>query len=150
MPFNLASMTPRGGGTGEAGEASASPDFRGWLTNFLGKKCENRGIFYSCLTWNFTVPPPLYMMLCTRILIFHGRLNLFPYSNFYMYCLSEMQANRKKKPDVIVFSILLSVVDSYSFFQHWRFRISCIAKYILENIVLTWVYTILHYVSCLN
>ena len=31
----------RGGGTGEAGEATASPDFRGWLTNFLGKKCEN-------------------------------------------------------------------------------------------------------------
>ena len=51
----------RGGGTGEAGEAAASPDFRGWLTNFLGKKCENRGIFYSCLTWNFTVPPPLQM-----------------------------------------------------------------------------------------
>ena len=37
----------RGGGSGEAVEAAASPDFRGWLTNFLGKKCENRGIFIA-------------------------------------------------------------------------------------------------------
>ena len=33
----------RGGGTGEAGEASASPDFRGWLF-FGGKGAKNLAI----------------------------------------------------------------------------------------------------------
>ena len=54
----------RGRGTGEAGEASASPDFRGWL-----KYCfEISGLctlfHLSCLTWNCTVPTSLIISKC--------------------------------------------------------------------------------------
>ena len=35
----------RGVGTGEAGEAAASPEIRGWQTNFLGEKGKKLAIF---------------------------------------------------------------------------------------------------------
>ena len=35
----------RGVGTGEAGEAAASPEIKGWQTNFLGKSAKKLAIF---------------------------------------------------------------------------------------------------------
>ena len=48
----------RGGGTGEAGEATASPEFRGFTTEkFLASWMYERGNF-SCFTGKKLVPPP--------------------------------------------------------------------------------------------
>ena len=49
----------RGGGTGEAGEATASPEFRGFTAEkFLAYWMYERGNF-SCFTGKKLVPPPL-------------------------------------------------------------------------------------------
>ena len=49
----------RGGGTGEASEALASPEFRGFTTEkFLASWIYERGNF-SCFTGKKLVPPPL-------------------------------------------------------------------------------------------
>ena len=49
----------RGGGTGEAREALASPEFRGFTTEkFLASWIYERGKF-SCFTGKKPVPPPL-------------------------------------------------------------------------------------------
>ena len=49
----------RGGGTGEAGEATASPEFRGFTAEkFLASWMYERGNF-SCFTGKKIVPPPL-------------------------------------------------------------------------------------------
>ena len=51
----------RGGGTGEASEALASPEFRGFTTEkFLASWIYERGNF-SCFTGKKLVPPPLPM-----------------------------------------------------------------------------------------
>ena len=51
----------RGGGTGEAGEATASPEFRGFTTEkFLAFWIYERGNF-SCFTGKKLVPPPLVL-----------------------------------------------------------------------------------------
>ena len=50
----------RGGGTGEAGEATASPEFRGFTTEkFLASWMYERENF-SCFTGKKLVPPPLH------------------------------------------------------------------------------------------
>ena len=51
----------RGGGTGEASEARASPEIRGFTTEkFLASWMYERGNF-SCFTGKKLVPPPLRM-----------------------------------------------------------------------------------------
>ena len=51
----------RGGGTGEAGEATASPEFRGFTTEkFLASWIDERGNF-SCFTGKKLIPPPLFI-----------------------------------------------------------------------------------------
>ena len=51
----------RGGGTGEAGEATASPEFRGFTTEkFLASWMYERGNFL-CFTGKKLIPPPLNM-----------------------------------------------------------------------------------------
>ena len=58
--------TNRGVGTGEAGEASASPDFRCWL-KYCFEILGLRTLFHlSCLTWNYTVPRPLTIVLLNK------------------------------------------------------------------------------------
>ena len=52
----------RGVGTGEAGEAAASPEIRGWKCKKFSKLANLSGIFFSCFTWNFTVPTPLKIL----------------------------------------------------------------------------------------
>ena len=54
----------RGGGTGEAGEATASPEFRGFTTEkFLASWIYERGNF-SCFTGKKLIPPPLAILVC--------------------------------------------------------------------------------------
>ena len=54
----------RGGGTGEAGEATASPEFRDFTAEkFLASWMYERGNF-SCFTGKKLVPPPLSMKNC--------------------------------------------------------------------------------------
>ena len=49
----------RGGGTGEAGEATASPEIRGFTTEkFVASWIYEKGNF-SCFTGKKLVPPPL-------------------------------------------------------------------------------------------
>ena len=49
----------RGVGTGEAGEAAASLEIRGWKCKKFSKLANLSGILFSCFTGNFTVPTPL-------------------------------------------------------------------------------------------
>ena len=52
-------ITNRGGGTGEASEALASPEFRGFTTEkFLASWIYEMGTF-SCFTGKKLIPPPL-------------------------------------------------------------------------------------------
>ena len=54
---------PRGRGTGEAGEATASPEFRGFTTEkFLASWIYERGNF-SCFTGKKLILPPLFMLI---------------------------------------------------------------------------------------
>ena len=54
-------VSSRGGGTGEASEARASPEFRGFTTaKFLASWMYERGIFL-CFTGKKLVPPPLFL-----------------------------------------------------------------------------------------
>ena len=54
----------RGGGTGEASEARASPEIRGFTREkFLASWMYERGNF-SCFTGKKLVPPPLYRSIC--------------------------------------------------------------------------------------
>ena len=65
--FNILLSTSinRGGGTGEASEARASPEFRGFTTEkFLASWIYERGNF-SCFTGKKLVPPPLVMITKT-------------------------------------------------------------------------------------
>ena len=53
----------RGRGTGEASEATASPEFRGFTTEkFLASWIYERGKFL-CFTGKKPVPPPLILIL---------------------------------------------------------------------------------------
>ena len=66
----------RGRGTGEAGEARASPEFRDFTTEkFLASRIYEGGNF-SCFTGNKLVPRPLIMKLIFEIInIFEERFH---------------------------------------------------------------------------
>merc|ERR1711994_950402 len=67
---NIRKIRTRGGGTGEASEALASPEFRGFTTEkFLASWIYERGNF-SCFTGKKLVPLPLKILLksTTKIL----------------------------------------------------------------------------------
>ena len=86
----------RGVGTGETGEARASPEIRGCLksNSQIGKKRNMSGIlFFECFTGNYTVPTPLWRILNSyRCVSFHMH-NCFNSSIKYLKPSTKCKSN---------------------------------------------------------